>query len=109
MPDYLKHRDGVPAVGFLSAAEAVAGDFEAAAIQIEALGPALVGAASRCEAITADLHKAISSMHETATAYRDDARKIMFRIEECAVLTGRLRSTCEKMRNKVANGPTQDE
>lgn len=109
LPDYLKHRDGVPSVGFLSVAEAVAGDFEAAAIQIEAMGPALVGAASKCEAITADVHKAIASIHETATGYRDCAREILFRIEECATLSGQLRSTCEKMRNKVADGPEREE
>jgi hypothetical protein len=43
MPDYVKHREGVPPVGFLSA-EGVARDFEAAAKEIEAMGSALVGA-----------------------------------------------------------------
>src|SRR4051794_34778321 len=80
MPDYFAHQEGVSRVGALSA-EAVARDFEAAAKEIEAMGPALVGAASKCEAMTANVHRAIAFMHETATAYREEANKIVARIE----------------------------
>jgi hypothetical protein len=44
MPDYVKHQDGVPRVGALSA-EAVVRDYESAAKEIEAMGAELISAA----------------------------------------------------------------
>jgi hypothetical protein len=59
--------------------------------------------------LTADVHRAIAFLHETATAYREEAKKIVARIEECALLTEHVRSTCEQLRNKVADSHRRDE
>src|SRR3954468_16364059 len=94
MPDYVEHQYGVSRVGALSA-EAVVRDYEAAAKEIEAMGAELVGAAQRCEAMTEEVHDAIAYMRDTAAAYREEAKQIFRRIEDCAVLTQAVRKTCE--------------
>src|SRR6266566_6586275 len=100
MPDYVEHQAGVPRVGALSA-EAVVRDYEAAAKEIEAMGAELVAAAQKCEAMTAEVHNAIAYMRDTAAAYREGAKKIFRRIEDCALLTEDVRKTCEALKNKI--------
>jgi hypothetical protein len=100
LPDYVEHREGVSRVGALSA-EAVVRDYEAAAKEIEAMGAELVGAAKKCEAMTADVHNAIAFMRDTASAYREEAKKIFKRIEECALFTEDVRKTCETVKRKM--------
>jgi hypothetical protein len=104
MPDYVVHREGVSQVGSLSA-EAVVREYEAAAKEMEAMGAELMEAAKKCEAMTADVHKTMAFVQETATAYREDAKKMFTRIEECALLSEQVRKTCEEMRNKIAGAP----
>jgi hypothetical protein len=108
MPDYVEHREGVSQVGSLSA-EAVVREYEAAAKEMEAMGADLIRAAQKCEAMTADVHKAIAVMQETATAYREDAKKMFARIEECALLSEHVRKTCEEMRQRIAGEPALQE
>lgn len=102
MPDYVEHQDGVPRVGALSA-EAVVRDYEAAAKEIEAMGAELIDAARKCEAMTAEVHSAIAYMQDTAAAYREDAKRIFKRIEDCAMLTEQVRQTCEALKHKIEN------
>jgi hypothetical protein len=104
MPDYVEHREGVSKVGSLSA-EAVVREYEAAAKEMEAMGGELIDAARKCEAMTAEVHNAIAFVQETATAYREDAKKMFTRIEECALLSAQVRETCEEMRKKIAGVP----
>src|SRR6185437_11127000 len=101
LPDYVEHQEGVPRVGALSA-EAVVRDYEAAAREIESMGTELIEAAKRCEAMTADVHNAIAYMRDTAAAYREDAKKIFKRIEDCALFTQNVRRTCEEVKRKMA-------
>jgi hypothetical protein len=108
MPDYVEHREWVSQVGSLSA-EAVVREYEAAAKEMEAMGADLIRAAQKCEAMTADVHKAIAVMQETATAYREDAKKMFARIEECALLSEQVRKTCEEMRQRIAGEPALQE
>ena len=61
-------------------------DYEAAAKEIEAMGAEMIEAARKCEAMTAEVHLAIAYMHETAAAYREDAKRIFKRIEGLLVL-----------------------
>jgi hypothetical protein len=104
MPDYVEHREGVSQVGSLSA-EAVVREYEAAAKEMEAMGAELIEAARKCEAMTAEVHKTMAFVKDTATAYREDAKKMFTRIEECALLSEQVRKTCEEMRNKIASVP----
>ncbi|WP_202639104.1 hypothetical protein [Bradyrhizobium sp. CCBAU 051011] len=103
MPDYVEHEEGVTRVGALSA-EAVVRDYEAAAKEIEAMGAELINAAKRCEAMTAEVHNAIAFMRDTATSYREEAKKIFKRIEECSIFTEQVRKTCETVKLKMIDG-----
>jgi hypothetical protein len=103
LPDYVEHQDGVPRVGALSA-EAVVRDYEAAAKEIEAMGAELIDAAKKCEAMTAEVHNAIAYMQDTAAAYREEAKKIFKRIEDCAMFTEDVRKTCEEVKRKMVEG-----
>jgi hypothetical protein len=102
MPDYVVHQNGVSRVGALSA-EAVVRDYEAAAKEIEAMGAELIGAAQKCEQMTGEVHNAIAFMHDTAAAYREEAKKIFKRIEDCALLTEDVRKTCESIKQRIGS------
>jgi len=103
MPDYVEHQDGVTRVGALTA-EAVVRDYEAAAKEIEAMGAELINAAKKCEAMTAEVHNAIAFMRDTAASYREEAKKIFKRIEECSIFTENVRKTCETVKLKMIEG-----
>jgi len=103
LPDYVEHQEGVSRVGALSA-EAVVRDYEAAAKEIESMGAELIDAAKRCEAMTAEVHNAIAYMRDTASAYREEAKKIFKRIEDCAMFTQDVRKTCEDVKRRMAEG-----
>src|SRR5262252_2868209 len=100
MPDYVEHQDGVPRVGALSA-EAMVRDHESAAKEIEAMGAELISAARKCEAMTAEVHNAIAYMRDTAAAYREEAKKIFKRIEDCSLFTEDVRKTCESIKRRI--------
>jgi len=106
MPDYVEHQAGVPRVGALSA-EAVVRDYEAAAKEIEAMGAELISAARKCEAMTAEVHNAIAYMRETAAAYRQEAKTIFKRIEDCALLTEDVRKACETIKHRIESNSGQ--
>jgi hypothetical protein len=103
LPDYVEHQEGVSRVGALSA-EAVVRDYEAAAKEIESMGAELIDAAKKCEAMTAEVHNAIAYMRDTAAAYRDEAKKIFKRIEDCAMFTQDVRKTCEEVKRRMTEG-----
>jgi hypothetical protein len=103
LPDYVEHQQGVSRVGALSA-EAVVRDYETAAREIEAMGAELIDAAKKCEAMTAEVHSAIAYMRDTAAAYREEAKKIFKRIEDCAVFTQDVRKTCEEVKRRMSEG-----
>ena len=79
-------------------------DYEAAAREIESMGAELIDAAKKCEAMTAEVHNAIAYMRDTAAAYREEAKKIFKRIEDCAVFTQDVRKTCEEVKRRMAEG-----
>ncbi len=107
LPDYVEHQEGVSRVGALSA-EAVVRDYEAAAKEIEAMGAELIEAAKKCEAMTAEVHNAIAYMRDTAAAYREEAKKIFKRIEDCALFTQDVRKTCEEVKRRMMEGDAAD-
>jgi|GEM_PF-3301762 len=97
---YIKHQEGISRVGALTA-EAVLRDYEAAAREIEAMGEELISAARKCEEMTAQVHDALAYTRDTAAAYREEAKKIFRRIEDCAMLTEHVRKTCETLKQKI--------
>ena len=100
MLDCVEHQDGVPRIAALSA-EAMVRDHESAAKEIEAMGAELISAAKNCEAMTAEVHNAIAYMREIAAAYREEAKKIFKRIEDCALFTEDVRKTCETVKRRI--------
>ena len=103
LPEYVEHQDGVSRAGALSA-EALMRDYEVAAKEIEAMGAELINAAKKCEAMTAEVHTSIAYMRDTAAAYREEAKKIFKRIEDCAVFTQDVRKTCEEVKRRMSEG-----
>src|SRR6201997_2165278 len=103
LPDYVEHQQGVSRVGALSA-EAVVRDYETAAREIESMGAELIDAAKKCEAMTTEVHDAIAFMRDTAAAYREEAKKIFKRIEDCALFTQDVRKTCEEVKRRMVEG-----
>jgi hypothetical protein len=103
LPEYVEHQQGVSRAGALSA-EAVVRDHETAAREIESMGAELIDAAKKCEAMTAEVHNAIAFMRDTAAAYREEAKKIFKRIEDCALFTQEVRKTCEEVKRRMVEG-----
>jgi hypothetical protein len=103
LPEYVEHQQGVSRAGALSA-EAVVRDYETAAREIESMGAELIDAAKKCEAMTTEVHDAIAFMRDTAAAYREEAKKIFKRIEDCALFTQDVRKTCEEVKRRMVEG-----
>ena len=82
-------------------AEAVKREYESAAKEFEAMGAELISAAKKCEAMTGEVHTAIAFMRDTAASYREEAKKIFLRIEECALFTEDVRKTCETVKRRM--------
>lgn len=76
-------------------------DYEIAAKEIESMGAELIDAAKKCEAMTAEVHNAIAYMRDTAAAYREEAKRIFKRIEDCAMFTEDVRKTCETVKRRM--------
>ena len=103
LPDYVEYQPGVSRAGALSA-EAVVRDYETAVREIESMGAELIDAAKKCEAMTTEVHDAIAFMRDTAAAYREEAKKIFKRIEDCALFTQDVRKTCEEVKRRMVEG-----
>jgi hypothetical protein len=82
-------------------AEAVKQEFESAMKEFEALGAELISAAKKCESLTTDVQ---NTVRETAEAYRQEGKKIFYRIEECAAFTEDVRKTCEDVKRRMIEG-----
>jgi hypothetical protein len=50
------------------------------------------------------VHDAIAFMRDTAAAYREEAKKIFKRIEDCALFTQDVRKTCEGVKRRMVEG-----
>lgn len=104
LPDYVEHRDGVNAVGKLSA-EAVVREYEAAAKEIEAMGEELKARLDKLEQAKNEAMSVISEIKETAASYRDAGKRIFLQIEDVTMMTSEVRTTCGELKAKIA-GPS---
>jgi len=107
MPDYVEHRDGATEIGKLSA-EAVVGEYEAAAKEIEAMGAELIDRVKQCEAMTRDALAVTEELKETAGRYREEAKRMFLQIENCSLVTAEVRKTCNELMQKIAGPATID-
>jgi len=48
-----------------------------------------------------EVHTTIAFMRDTAASYREEAKRIFKRIEECALFTEDVRKTCETVRRRI--------
>lgn len=101
MPDYVEHRKGVTEIGKLSA-QAIVGEYEAAAKDIEAMGSDLLERVKQCEAMTRDAMAVTEEMKETAARYREEAKRVFTQIENCSLVTAEVRKACTEMMKKIA-------
>ena len=101
IPDYVEHCEGATEIGKLSA-EAVVREYEAAAKDIEAMGEELIQRVKQCEAMTRDALAVTKEMKETAARYREEAKRIFLQIENCTVMTAKVRKTCIELKEEIA-------
>ena len=107
MPDYLEHREGTTEIGRLSA-EAIAGEYEIAAKDIEGTGAELIERVKHCETMARDALAVIKEFKEIAARYREDARRVFVEIENCSLMMAEVRNTCTELREKIAvSAPTE--
>jgi len=85
MPHYVEHREGATEIGKLSA-EAIVGEYETAAQEIEGMGA----------------HFVIEEMKATAARYREEAKRVFLQIENCMLMTAEVRKTCIEFKEKIA-------
>jgi hypothetical protein len=71
------------------------------------MGAELISAARKCEVMTAEVHNAIAYMRDTAAAYRQEAKTIFKRIEDCALLTADVRTACETIKRRIEGNSAQ--
>jgi hypothetical protein len=101
MPNYVEHREGATEIGKLTA-EAIVGEYETAAREIEGMGAQLIDCMKRCEAMTRDSLFVIEEMKETAARYREEAKRVFLQIENCTLMTAEVRKTCIEFKEKIA-------
>ena len=105
MPEYVQHREGATEVGKLSA-EAIVGEYEAAAKEIEGMGAELIERVRQCETMAQDALAVTKEMKDTAARYREHAKRVFLQIEECSLMTAEVRKTCTELKEKIAAPPT---
>jgi hypothetical protein len=101
MPNYVEHREGATEIGKLTA-EAIVREYETAAKEIEGMGAHLIDCVKRCETMTRDAFLVIEEMKETATRYREEAKRVFLQIEDCTLLTAEVRKTCTELKEKIS-------
>ena len=101
MPKYFEHREGATEIGKLTA-EAIVGEYETAAREIEGMGAQLIDCIKRCEAMTRDAFLVIEEMKDTAARYREEAKRVFLQIENCTLMTAEVRKTCIEFKEKIA-------
>jgi hypothetical protein len=104
MPKYVEHREGATEIGKLTA-EAIVGEYETAAKEIEGMGAQLIDCVKRCEAMTRDAFFVNEEMKATAARYREEAKRVFLQIENCTLITAEVRKTCTEIKEKIAVPP----
>jgi hypothetical protein len=101
MLDFVEHREGVPEIGKLSA-EAVVGEYEATAKEIESMGADLIECVKKYEAMASDALAVTEKLGEVAAGYRAEAKRVFEHIENCSLLVAQAHQVCVEMKDKIA-------
>ena len=102
MPDYVEHSAGATDIGKLSA-EAVVREYEIAAKEIEVMGTELINLVKQCETVTRDAIAVTEELKETASRYREEAKRVFQQIENCSQVTAEVRNICNELRDKITS------
>jgi hypothetical protein len=108
LPDYVEHRDGVTEIGKLSA-EAIVGEYEAAAEAIESLAIELVEQVRLGEAMCRQSLSVIGELKEVAGRHREEAKRIFLHIESCSQIAAEVRRVCAELKGKLPVPALADE
>lgn len=111
LPDYIEPREGVPAIGAISA-EAIVREFEKTAKGIEAMSADLNEAARHCanelieltekyKIMAEDIERVVAHINETAAGYREEAKMVFLRIEDTTLRMQEVRQLSEDMRERL--------
>jgi hypothetical protein len=100
LPNYVEHRDGVTEIGKLSA-EAIVGEYEAAAEAIESLAIELVEQVRLREAMCRQSLSVIGVLKEAAGRHREEAKRIFLHIESCSQIAAEVRRVCAELTSKL--------
>jgi hypothetical protein len=104
MPDYVEHSEGATEIGKLSA-EAIVREYEIAAKAIEAMGTELINLARQCEAMTRNAFAVNDELKQAAARYRKEAKRVFVYIENCSLLTEKVRKACADLTERIAAEP----
>ena len=118
MPDYVEHREEVSDVGRLSA-QAVAAEYESAAVDIEKLAQGLIEMAAKCtedtemvikhnEMVRAKIEQQVTACMEAAQLYRDEAKAAFDKIQTQSLLVDDARRTLQAMVERIRSGQPKE-
>lgn len=91
-------------VGRLTA-EAITGQYELAAKEVEAMGAELKVRIENLEETKTEALSAIEEVKEVAASYREEGKRIALQIKSCSEMTAEVRSTCTTLKAKIVGPP----
>ena len=118
LPDYVEHREEVSDVGRLSA-QAVAAEYESAAVDIEKLAQGLIEMAAKCnedtamvvkhnEMVRAKMDEQVTACMAAAQLYRDEAKAAFDKIQTKSLLIDDARRTLQAMLERIKSGQPKE-
>ena len=100
LPSYVEHQDGASQLGRLSA-EAVVREYEATALNVEAMGSELKELAESAVAMVAGLETFLKEVNETAEMVRQEGRRVFLHIQNCSQMAADARKACDDVKAKL--------
>lgn len=118
IPDYVEHHAQVSDVGRLSA-QAVAAEYESAAVDIEALAQGLIEMAAKCnedtdmvikhnQMVRSKIEQQVSACMAAAQLYRDEAKAAFDKIQTQSLLIDDARRTLQDMLERIQSGQPKE-
>jgi hypothetical protein len=114
LPEYVEHRELVSDVGRLSA-QAVAAEYESAAIDVEKLAQGLIEMSAKCsedtnmvikhhDMVRAKIEEQVNACMAAAQLYRDEAKAAFDKIQTQSLLIDDARRTLQQTLARVKSG-----
>lgn len=118
LPSYVEHHEEVSDVGRLSA-QAVATEYEGAAVDIEGLAQGLIEMAAKCnedtkmviqhnELVRAQIEEQVTACMAAAQIYRDEAKAASDKIQTQSLLIDEARQTLQATLKRIQSGQPKE-